>query len=100
VATSGFRDFTAAEGRGTSRIVTTIQANEFPVGEYEFYHANGSVVTLVGTGKIIAPNTESATSAPSCSWGGFVTGAGTPGRVCNASTAGQVDVNQAVCSCR
>jgi hypothetical protein len=123
-AADGFREFTTAEGRGTTRLVSTIQANAFPVGDYEFFIANGSVVTKVGTGRIITRPSETsggassgfgmvggstggavfggtATVTPtrSCSFQGFVFGAGTPGRACTTANIGEQDVNGAVCAC-
>jgi len=47
-----FRDYTASEWSGNNRIVTSWQANQFPVGNYEFFALYGNQIMPAGSASL------------------------------------------------
>lgn len=62
-----FRDYKADEWSGNNRIVSSGQANEFPVANYEFFAAYGNQIVSAGSATLInCPTTTTPTN--SCKW--------------------------------
>ena len=47
-----FRDYTANEWSGNNRIISTGQANQFPVGNYEFFALYGNQIISAGSASL------------------------------------------------